>query len=134
MARGFVCPGDFVHVLGHSPPRWVSCWRLPPVFRDRGPLDFVQRYAEGGVSGSDGMQMLQNSILGAVAVVPAVAGLDVGAQALGTGHKLLFGDELHVDGALDEVGSYLVPRVERMPSLVENRRHPAGCRFRSYSS
>ena len=48
------------------------------------------------------MQMLQNSILGAAAVVPAVAGLDVGAQALEVGHKLLLGDELPVD---DAVGS-----------------------------
>ena len=62
------------------------------------------------------MQMLQNSILGAAAVVPAVAWRDVGAQALWTGHKLLFGDELLVGGARGAVSSYLVPRVERMPS------------------
>ena len=47
---------------------------------------------------------------------PAVAGLEVGAQALEVGHKLLFRDELLVDGALDEGGSSGVPGVERMPS------------------
>ena len=39
---------------------------------------------------------------------PAVAGLEIGAQARGVGHKLLLGDELPV---ADAVGSYQVSPV-----------------------
>ena len=132
MAREFICPVDFVHVLGHSPTSEGVC-RPPPVFHNRGAMDVVQSY-RGGSFRIRWDADATRSILGAAAVSPAVAGLEVGAQALEVGHKLLLGDKLLVGGVRDEVGSISVPRVERMPSLVENRRHPAGCRFRSYSS
>ena len=78
-------------------------------------MDVVQLLRQGGSFRIRRDADATSSILGAAAAVPAVAIAD-GSRALGTGHKLLFGDELLVDGASGAVGSYLVPRVERMPS------------------
>ena len=69
------------------------------------------RVTEGGVSGSDGMQM--RSILGAAAVVPAVAGLDVGAQARNLGTSSSSGTNCPL---MKLLAVSFVPRVERMPS------------------